>query len=161
MKGPRLACHRPGTRLHGDLLQQALDAAHQIADEGSQAHVLTVLAPQVQGDTRHQLLQQALDTARHLGGCVGPGTRAHAGTKSRVTLVTSCQQALDTARQLADEGLRVEVLTELAPSTWRAPPAGAQRARQLTDAWDQARVLITLAPQLHGTLLQQALDAAR
>ena len=146
------------------LLEQALEAARAIGDEGWRARALAALAPYL----TPPLLEQALAAARAIGD-EGWRARALAALAPHLTPPERDQalrQALAAARAIGDEGWRARALAVLAPHL--TPPERDQALRQaieaaraIGDEESRARALAALAPYLTPPLLEQALAAAR
>src|SRR5690606_38923293 len=135
----------------------------QFSDEWSRADTLTVIALQLDGEQRDQVLRQALNAALAI-----PSEWAQAAVLAGLAPLLDgepLQQALNAALAISNERRQIRALTRPARQL-----DGEQRSQviqralattlAISDEEERAEALTLLAPHLDGELLQQTLDAA-
>lgn len=139
----------------------------QFSDEWSRADTLTVIALQLDGEQRDQVLRQALNAALAI-----PSEWAQAAVLAGLAPLLDgerLQQALDAALAISNERRQIRALTRLArqlDSEQRSQVIQRALATTLaiSDEEERAEALTLLAPHLDGEqrsqVVQQALDAA-
>ena len=146
-----------------ELLPRAVAIARDMADEPSRLDALSALAAHMPASERYPILQQAIAVASNVGR---DAWAARWLADLAPNLPTDLlQQALATARGLADMPPRVKALTALATHLPEAERYAVLRealdaARGADPESASARALAMLAPVLPEALLPEALDAA-
>ena len=136
--------------------------ARAIKDEGDRVRALAALAPQLSGEAKTAVLDEALAAARamHEWG----RARALAALAPQLS-GTQLGEAFAAARAIKDEDNRAQALEALAPQLSGTQPEEALAAARAMHEWGRARALAALAPQLSGeaktAVLDEALAAAR
>jgi hypothetical protein len=140
-------------------IEQALQAALAIGDEGSRFWSLSKLAEKLEGEQVERALQAALaigderSRARALSGLA----EKLEGEQRQMALELALQAAL----AIEDEWFRAEALSELAEQLEGEQVERAlQAALAVRDEWSRARALSGLAEKLEGEQRQMAIEMA-
>ncbi len=152
-----------------EVLEQALEAANSLQNEGLKAQALTAIAPQLKESDRLTALKQALDAAQAIED---ESSRARAlgaiAPQLRESTPELLKQALESAQALPSEYDRAQVLGAIAPQLRESTPELLKQALEAAQAFQsrhfRAQALGAIAPQLREStpeLLKQALEAAQ